>query len=61
MIILECMDDLAYNSRLGYALVEDDNNGYVEDYDCLDLELGHVPGYSEEHESICLPNNAQVD
>jgi len=55
------MDDLAYNSKLGYALIEDDNNGYVEEYDCLDLELGHVPGYSEEHESICLPNNAQVD
>jgi len=41
---------------VSYLIVEDKNNSYIEDYDCLDMELGHVPGYSEEHESVLIPN-----
>lgn len=45
------------NHLCNYEIFKDNNNGYLEEYDCLDLELGHVPGYSEEHESALLPNN----
>jgi hypothetical protein len=52
IVILEYMESLS----VSYLIIEDNNNSYIKEYDCLDMELGHVPGYSEEHESVLIPN-----